>query len=102
MEQDQPAGLEIALDATERDADAVVKAAQSAVSLAKKLQKAARTGSLRQLPRIIDDAEQAASSSQSGRRNHPPRISPVGAPPKAASDTPSRALWTHTRCSASS
>ncbi len=62
MENIYPNGLEKALAKTETDVDATLKAAVSVVSSLKKLHIAIKTGSLRELRKTIESAEQAIAA----------------------------------------
>jgi len=62
MENIYPNGLEKALAKTETDVDATLKAAASVVSSLKKLHIAIKTGSLRELRKTIESAEQAIAA----------------------------------------
>ena len=62
MEYINPNGLEGALAKTEADADAALKAANAVVSSLKKLRGSIKAGSLRELKKTIDSAEQAIAA----------------------------------------
>jgi hypothetical protein len=62
MEYINPNGLEGALAKTEADADAALKAANAVVSALKKLRGSIKAGSLRELKKTIDSAEQAIAA----------------------------------------
>lgn len=62
MENIYPNGLEKALAKTEADVDATLKAAASVVSSLKKFRSAVQTGSLRELTKTIESAEQAIAA----------------------------------------
>ncbi|MDZ4165890.1 MAG: hypothetical protein U1C55_12250 [Smithellaceae bacterium] len=62
MENICPSGLEKALAKTETDVDATLKAANSVVSSLKRFRSAIQTGSLRELKKTIDSAEQAIAA----------------------------------------
>lgn len=62
MESIYPNGLEKALEKTETDADATLKAANSVVGSLKRFRGAIRTGSLRELRKTIETAEQAIAA----------------------------------------
>lgn len=62
MENIYPNGLEKALAKTEADVEASLKAANSVVSSLKKFRSAVQTGSLRELRKTIESAEQAIAA----------------------------------------
>ncbi len=61
---DQDAGLERALAQTEADAESAIKTALALVAQLKRLRKLAQTGSVRDLQRSIDQAEQLAGATR--------------------------------------
>lgn len=62
MENNYSNGLEKALAKTENDVDATLKAANSVISSLKKIRGAVKTGSLRELKKTIENAEQAIAA----------------------------------------